>query len=437
MARAGAGLSRASVEELSSRLGEPSWALESRLEAWEAFERLPPPSVTHPERWRRTDLGGLDLGALALPDGTALPDPPQHLGPLLRDPEARAGLIVHMNGKEPLAELEAPASGRGVILCGLSEALKTHQDLVSEHLLGAFDRPPTHRFEALRAALWSGGTFLYVPSGVEVALPLLSHRWLGAAGIAAFPRTLLVAEEGSGVTLVELCTSVAAGRRGLISGDTEIVARPGARVRHAVVQEWGQPLWEVGSRIRAGIGRDASFSSLVATLGGGVAKSEIESRLLGPGASAEMLGVYFGSGAQHVELHTLQHHGARSTRSDLSYKGAVKDSARGLFSGLIRVEEGAQGTDAFQSNRNLILSEGARTESTPMLEIMANDLRCSHGSATSRLDEEQILYLMSRGIRRKRAAFMIVEGFFADILDRIPEGRLRAYLRARIAEKMI
>lgn len=431
------GLCRASVEELSARLGEPSWALESRLEAWEAFERLPPPSVTHPEQWRRTDLGGLDIGTLALPDGTALPDRPQHLGPLLRDSARRAGLIVHMNGKEPLAELEAPAAGQGVIFCGLSEALQKRPDLAREHLRAAFARPAAHRFEALHAALWSGGTFLYVPRGVEVTLPLLSHRWLGAAGVAAFPRTLLVAEEGSSVALVELCTSVAAGQRGLISGAAEIVIRPGARVRHAVVQEWGHPMWEVGSLIRAELDRDASLSSLVVALGGGLVRSDVESSLSGPGASAEMLGIYFGSGDQHVEFRTLQHHSAQSTKSDLSYKGAVKDSARGIFSGLIRVEEGAQKTDAFQSNRNLILSEGARTESMPMLEIMADDLRCTHGSATGRLDEEQILYLMSRGIRRKRAAFMIVEGFFADILDRIPQDRLRAYLRARIAEKMI
>jgi Fe-S cluster assembly protein SufD len=150
-----------------------------------------------------------------------------------------------------------------------------------------------------------------------------------------------------------------------------------------------------------------------------------------------MLGLYFGNGTQHVDFHTLQEHGAPHTTSDLLYKGAVKDTARAVFAGLIKVHPGAQKTNAFQSNRNLILSGGARSDSMPKLEILANDLRCTHGSATSRLNEEHIFYLMSRGLPRKQATFMIVEGFFADVFDRIPTERIRTYLQARIAEKMI
>jgi Fe-S cluster assembly protein SufD len=196
-------------------------------------------------------------------------------------------------------------------------------------------------------------------------------------------------------------------------------------------------MWDVGSLIRAHLDRDATLASLVVALGGGLGKVDVESQLLGPGASSEMLGLYFGTNGQHIDFHTLQEHRAPHTTSDLLYKGAVKDTARSVFAGLIRVHQGAQKTNAFQANRNLILSEGARSDSIPKLEIMANDLRCTHGSATSRLNEEHIFYLMSRGLPRRRAVFMIVEGFFTDVLDRVPLDRVRAYLGARIAEKMM
>ena len=195
-------------------------------------------------------------------------------------------------------------------------------------------------------------------------------------------------------------------------------------------------MWEVGSLTRAHLDRDASLASLVVSLGAGLVKVDVESQLRGPGATSEMLGLYFGTGTQHIDFHTLQEHRAPHTTSDLLYRGAVKDTARAVFAGLIRVDPGAQKTNAFQANRNLILSEGARSDSIPKLEILANDLRCTHGSATSRLNEEHIFYLMSRGLSRRQATFMIVEGFFADVFDRIPIDRLRTYLQARIAEKM-
>jgi Fe-S cluster assembly protein SufD len=314
--------------------------------------------------------------------------------------------------------------------------MRHHEALVKEHL---FSIAPSddHRFRALHAALWSSGTFLYAPKHVEVALPLITQTWLGTAGGAIFPHTLVIADEGSKVTLIEAHASAPAGPRTLASGVVELVLRPGAQVRYVSVQEWGPPMWEVGSLIRASLDRDATLASLVVALGGGLVKADVESQLRGPGASSEMLGLYFGTGSQHVDFHTMQEHHAPHTTSDLLYRGAVKDHARAVFAGLIRVHEGAQKTNAFQANRNLILSEGARSDSIPKLEIMANDLRCTHGSATSRLNEEHIFYLMSRGLPRRQATFMIVEGFFADLFDRLPMERVRAYLQARIAEKML
>jgi len=431
------GWTRTTVEGLSERLGEPAWARERRLAAWDAFERLPHPSVTYPEAWRRTDIGALDLGVFALPERRAGPSHPQYFGPIARDGGQRAGVITHLDGAAGVAELNEAALRQGVIFTDLAAAMREHPDLVRDHLLTEVARPDEHRFRALHAALWSGGTFLYVPKGVEVALPLVTQTWLGTDGGAIFPHTLVVADEGSKVTLVELWASVPSGPRTLASGVVELILRAGAQVRYAVVQEWGPPMWEVGSLIRAHLDRDATLASLVVSLGAGLVKVDVESQLRGPGATSEMLGLYFGTGAQHIDFHTLQEHRAPHTTSDLLYKGAVKDAARAVFSGLIRVDPGAQKTNAFQANRNLILSDRARSDSIPKLEIMANDLRCTHGSATSRLNEEHIFYLMSRGISRKKATFMIVEGFFADVFDRIPMDRVRAYLQARIAEKMI
>jgi len=188
--------------------------------------------------------------------------------------------------------------------------------------------------------------------------------------------------------------------------------------------------------VRAHVGRDAALHSLVVGLGGEVVKTDVESILAGPGASSEMLGLVFGDGRQHYDIHTLQDHAAPHTFSDLLYKTAVSDRAVSSFIGMIRVHPGAQKTNAFQSNRNLILSAGARAISDPKLEIMANDLRCTHGSATSRLNEEHLFYLMSRGLPRDEAVRMVVEGFFAELLDRVPLEPLRERLRGDIATRM-
>lgn len=420
----------------SRQMGEPDWVLDQRLAAWAAFQRLPHPAVTHAEEWRRTDVSDLDLTGIVLPGPREPASSPWHLGTIAREATERAGLIGHMDGWPAGASVENDLARAGVIFGDLAAAARQHPEVVREHLC-VIARPDEHRFRALHAALWTGGTFLHVPRGVEVARPLVTQTWLGTAGGAVFPHTLVVAEEHSKVTLVELFASIPTGPRALASRVVELILRQGAQVRYVAVQEWGQPTWEVGSLVRARLERDATLNGLVVSLGGGLVKVDVESHLVGPGASAEMLGLYFGTGRQHVDFHTLQAHHAPRTTSDLLFKGAVRDTARSVFAGLIRVEPGAQKTNAFQANRNLILSEGARADSIPKLEIMANDLRCTHGSAASRLNEEHIFYLMSRGLSRKQATFMIVEGFFADIFDRIPLERVRTYLQARAAEKMI
>jgi Fe-S cluster assembly protein SufD len=434
-------LSRGAVDTLSERFDEPSWMAARRRSAWESFERLPEPLVTQPEVWRRTDVRALDISALTVPaagprvarEGRMLT--PEHFRGIADDPANRAGLIRHTNGVPVGATLDPALASRGVIFTDLASAARSHADLVREHL-HSVAKVDEHRFRALQAAMRSAGTLLYVPAGVEVALPLMTVTSLEIPGGAIFPHTLVIAEPNSQVTLIEMQTSTPHGSRTLATATTELIARAGARVRYVSVQEWGAPMWEVGSLIRAHAERDATLHSLVVAMGGSLVKADIESRLLGVGATSEMLGVYFGDGTQHMDFNTLQEHRAPSTLSELLYKGAIKDTARTVFAGLIKVDPGAQKTNAFQSNRNLILSAGARSDSIPKLEIMANDLRCTHGSATSQLNEEHIFYLMSRGLSRHQATLMIVTGFFSDLFDRMPVEQVREYVQARVSEKM-
>jgi len=402
LTRAPVGLSREAVEGISERLNEPAWMRERRLEAWSLYEAMPLPD-SKAEAWRRTDISGLKLDDIA----------PQ------------------LNGHAPSREGKA---SDGVLFMGLAEAVREAPDLIREHL-HSLVRPDELKFRALAAAFRFHGTFLYVPPRVEVAVPLFGATRLDQAGTGLFPHTLVIADEGSKVTLIDRFASAAMERQTLVSGAAEIFVRDGAQVRYVAVQEWGSNVWDFGV-VRAHLGRDANLASLIVAFGGSLTKTDIESQLAGPGASSEMLGLYFGEGTQHFDFHTLQEHLAPHTMSDLLYKGAVKDRARSVFSGLIRVHPGAQKTNAFQVNRNLILNAGAKSDSIPNLEIMANDLRCTHGSATGRLNEEHLFYLMSRGLTRRQATQMVVDGFFAEVLDRVPLPDLAEQMQQEIARKI-
>jgi Fe-S cluster assembly protein SufD len=460
------GLDRDLVARRSEAAGEPGWLREQRLAAWEEFVRLPlPPDNT--EEWRRTDLRALDLAALrpldvpAPPSGTSprpqvpargdartsqKPKVPAGLPALVGDPSAAAGLRLVVDGATVQSRVSPDLAREGVVFTSLQEAARSHPDLVRRHL-GSIVRAGENKYRAFNAALWQGGTFLYVPDGVEVDLQLVTGTWLTGGEVAFLPRTLVVTGERSRVTLVELFGSSDASEpardaaapagavRTFADNAVELVPGRGAQIRYVNLEDWSRALWEVGI-VRAVVGRDATVNTLMIGFGAGLVKTNVESRLLGEGATSEMLGVLFGDGTQHFDYHTLQEHAAPNTTSDLLYKGALKDKARSVFAGLIRADYGAQKTNAFQLNRNLILSEGARADSMPKLEIMANDLRCTHGASTSRLNDEQIFYLMSRGLPRATAVRMMVDGFFGEIFDRIPVDTVRAWLSGAIERKM-
>jgi Fe-S cluster assembly protein SufD len=427
-------LSRALVEELSAASGEPAWLRERRLAAWEAFVRLPLPSADD-EEWRRTDISALDLDAFGvLPYSVQEGRPPAPLLALIADSDQAGGVRLVVNGTQVTSRLANELAQRGLIFSSLSDAVRSHPDLVRDYL-GTVVRDDENKFRAHHGALWSGGTFLYVPKGLEVDLQLVTGTWLDRDGAAFLPHTLVVAEERSRVTLVEVFGSAPGAGRALVNHVVELVPKAGAQIRYVNLQDWGRHLWEFGI-VRMVLERDATVNSLMVAFGAALVKTNVESRLVGEGSTSEMLGIAFGDGTQHFDYHTLQEHVAPSTTSDLLYKGVLKDKARSVFSGLIRADHGAQKTNAFQLNRNLILSEGARADSMPKLEIMANDLRCTHGASTSRLNEDQIFYLMSRALPRSVAVRMMVDGFLSEIFDRIPLEMVRRRLSETVERKM-
>jgi Fe-S cluster assembly protein SufD len=415
------------VEELGALHGEPGWLRARRREAFAAYERLPLPSRSE-EEWRRTDLRGLDLDAF---DAFERAD-----GPAPADPVDDVAGVLRQRGSEPgTVELDPEVAARGVLLMPLSRAAAEHPDLVRRHLFTEV-RPERDKLSALHAALFSGGSFLYVPDGVTVDRPLVSQFWSSDGGAAVLPHTLIVAGRGSSFNYLDELLSPDLDRPALTSGCAEVFAGEGASVGYVSLQRWGRHAWQFADqRVRAE--RDSTVRMVAIGLGGRFSKNRIEASLVGPGASAELKGLFFGTGQQFFDFHTLQQHDVGRTSSDLLFKGALRDEARSVYAGLIRIEPGATRSDAYQANRNLLLSRTARAHSIPMLEILNNDVRCTHGATVAPVDPEHLFYLESRGIPPGTAEQMIVHGFFGEVLDRIPVQQARDLVEQELEARIV
>ncbi|MBI2942540.1 MAG: Fe-S cluster assembly protein SufD [Chloroflexi bacterium] len=441
-----AGLTGEAVEQVGRLMDEPTWAAEARRAGWAAYERIPMPT-TAVEEWRRTDLRPLRLSAViphAAPEYTArtladLPVGIRDCFPLsLGEGEGCAGLVVHHNSGAVYAHLDPALAQKGVIFTDLPTALRAYPDLVRRYLFQSV-APDDDKFAALNAARWTTGTFLYVPRGVCVDTPFLATHWADIPRLGIFNRTLVVAEAGSEVTLIEQLGSPTPGSaegQGLHVGVAESDVQAGARLRHYHFQDWGGHVWGITTQ-RTRLHRDATANTLHVAFGGRLTRNNIQNLLAEPGATTEMLGILFGDGRQHFDHHTLQDHQAPHTTSDLLYKGALKGRARSVFAGLIRAQRDAQRTDAIQTNRNILLGGEARADSIPTLEIEANDLRCTHAATVAPVDPEQVFYLQARGLDEDEAKRLIVDGFFAPILDRVPLAGVRERLARTIARKAI
>ncbi|MGH2533002.1 MAG: Fe-S cluster assembly protein SufD [Thermomicrobiales bacterium] len=435
------GFSREAVEELSRRKNEPNWLREARLGAWDVYERLPMPARTD-EEWRRTDLRGLKLNRLA-PFANAGETPSPSLDGLLAAVEdggltnesERAGVVVQRDASTVFVETNADLAAQGIIFTDLDTAVREHEELVKQHFMTRAVPVEFGKFEALHAAFWQGGTFLYVPKNVTVELPFRSFVVGQEPGASIFAHTLVVLEENAEAFFVDAFNSPTRDRPSLSSAVVELILGDSAKLRYVQLQDWGRHVWHFMTE-RAVLGKEATLNSLHVTLGSKFTKNSIGSHLRGQDSLAEMLGIFFADGDQFFDHHTWQLHESPYATSDLEFKGALKDSARSVYSGLIKVSEGAQKTDAYQQNRNLVLSRQARADSIPNLEIGANDVRCTHGATISQVVPEHIFYLQTRGIPYTEAQKLIVEGFFRPVIDRIPVEEIQGFLESAIARKV-
>ena len=434
----GRGFGSDALEALSAHRGEPTWALEKRYKGWYHYQELDAPF------WRRTDVGKLkweELIPYAPPQAAV--EGLEALPPKLHDALAtygkRAGLLLQRDSAAVHLDLAEEMREQGVIWTDMHTAVRDHADLVARFFMEEAVPITTDKHTALHAAFWSGGTFLYVPKNVVVDLPFVSVLWQEMPQLALFPPTLLVAEEGSAVTLVSELLSMGCDLcpNSYVGGVTELHVGAGARVRFVNAQDLGRQVYDLRSQT-ALLERDGHLEWLTVALGGRVSRSTQHSVLRGPGAEAVVTGLYLPDGRQHLAFDTLQDHVAPGCTSDLLYQGALLGKSRSVYEGTIRAWPDAQKTSAYQSNRNLLLSKKARADSLPRLEIEANDLRCTHGATVSQVDDQQVFYLMSRGIPRDDAVRLIVEGFFQPSLDRLPESLegLRGRLVEAIAEKL-
>ena len=380
--------------------------------------------------WRFSRIAELDLDRYAPPTATATAPAgdsalPPEVEPVCAAIGEHAALVVVRDGRIVCSTLDDALQVKGVAVGELA-AFDDPDDVLAHH--GEVDG-----FGELNDAFAGDTVVVQVPKGVAVERPIVIAHWFGADGGSAFPRTIVRAGDASEVTVVECLASP--DIEGFVVPMVDVSVGEAANVRYLGVQQLGPRVWQIAHQTST-VQRDATLQAANVVLGGDYARVRTDSRLEGQGGTSKLLAVYFGDGNQMHDFRTLQDHVGPKTTSDLLFKGAVGGEARGVYSGLIRVRKGASGTNAFQTNRNLVLSEGAHADSVPNLEIEENDVKCSHASAVGPVEEEQRYYLESRGVPPTAADRLIVLGFFDDILERTPVPALRPFLRAAVTEKL-
>jgi Fe-S cluster assembly protein SufD len=412
---------------LATQKSAPAWWLERKRAAFTQFAALPMPARTN-EGWRFSNIGTLTLDGFALPADATLKSEISDL-----KFEAITSLTFANNTLTSRTALPAELAAKGVIVTTLAEAIVQHPDLLKAHFMAQPQKLGSEKFAALHTAFVTDGSFIYVPKGVEVPAPIVVTHVASGPGAAVFPHTLVVAEENSKVTVVDYFVSSDASAH-IACGANDLYAGHGAQLTYVAAQNWSPTTlsFQFNSTV---VRRDARVQSLNLHLGARQARHESLSQLQAPGAFSEMLALTVAMGSQEFDQRTLQIHQAPNTKSDLLYKNALRDTSRTIFSGLIIVDPDAQKTDAYQSNRNLMLSDDAEANSLPGLEIQANDVRCTHGATSSRIDPEQEFYLQSRGIAKAAADELLTFGFFEEVLNRLENDALHEALRELIKTK--
>jgi Fe-S cluster assembly protein SufD len=411
----------------------PDWFCEQQREAWKQFQALPSPTRKD-QLWRFSSVDLLDLkpftfgGTLADKDRDAILEQSRGLD------EVAARLIFAGDQLIERDVISEQLKKRGVIFQPLERAMVEHADLFRKHFMSQPAVLGSAKFAALHKALVSSGTFLFVPRGVEIELPIEIFHWLHGENASVFPHLLLVADELAKVTVIESFRSLDRQVPGFACGVNDLIAGPGAKITYVCAQTWGENVRALQMNTTT-VDHDASALSLNLHLGGEYSRFESLSRLIGEGGRSDLLAVSVADGDQEFDARTLQDHISPHTASDLLYKNALDDRARCTFGGLIRVEPHAHFTDAYQKVRNLLLSDDSEANSMPGLEILADNVRCTHGATSGQIDADELFYLRARGIPVKIAQRLLVTGFLNEVIQRLDQPAIAVHLHALIESK--
>lgn len=406
-----------------------------REAAWNLFKKLPMPN-TKDEPWRRTDLHLLKRESFRIPAEKAYLDYPEVpedlLQPLTGD--SHGGQVVMMPGGVQV-EIDEEIEAQGVVFTDLRTAEEEHPEILSK-IMGKVVSPEDGKFAAMTSALVQEGVLLYVPRGVHLDKPLHSLLWGPGKALSYFSHIMVYLEEDSSVTYVhEAASPTEQDGQIMHAGIVEIYVGPAANLRFVELQSWGEHVWNF-SHERVKVDRDGNLDWIFGAVGSHLTKNFSDLDLIGRGSTGRMSGFYFTDHDQHLDHDTQQNHLAPNTTSDLLFKGALLGESRSVWQGMIYVAPGASKTDGYQANRNLVLSNEARADSIPGLEIKTDDVRCTHGATVGKIDPEPVFYLQSRGIPKQEAERLVVEGFFDPIMQRIPFDGVRERFQKAIHQKM-
>ena len=426
-----AGFNQAGFNQLLERRIDPVWITQARKDAWAVFESMGWPNPRD-ENWMRSDLRGFKLDRYQPIDESETQSVQNAPVRLIQGVDV-GGSLRSENGVVTTESLDPKYAAQGVIFGSLSRCARDHAELVKKHLHSQIDIH-VDRFAALQAAMWTDGYFLYVPKNVVVDKPLHIHAAMGD-GKVDLTHVLVVLEEGAETTVLFESTSPNDDAGGFHCGGLEFVLNARSNLRFVGLQDWGCGTWHFAHK-RASVGQDANLQWTIAAMGARFAQVDQRVALVGPGASSHVNGVMFTRDKQHLTYNTIQQHSAPHCTSDFLYKAVLQDRSRTVWRGMIKVDVGADKTDGYQRNDNLLLSDNARADSIPGLEIKADDVRCTHGSTSGRVDEELIFYAQSRGFTRVEAVRLIVTGFFQQIFDRVTIESVREALGVAIARQV-
>ena len=411
----------------------PDWFREQQHEAWKKFESIPRPTRKD-QPWRFSNVDLLDLAPFKS-SGPLSEDDRKNILKYSTGLDQFAGRMIFAN--DQLVErtvLSEDLKKRGVIFQPLERAMVEHADLFRKYFMSTEAQLGSAKFAALHQALVSNGTFLFVPRGVEIEQPIEIFHWLRHDNMSIFPHLLLVTDELAKVTVIEHFRSCDRKAPGFACGVNDLIAGPGAKVTYVCAQEWSDKTIALQMNSTT-VDHDASAMSLNLNLGSRYSRFESLSRLIAEGGRSDLLAVGVATGEQEFDSRTLQDHVSPHTASDLLFKNALDDKARCTFGGLIRVEPHAHFTDAYQKVRNLLLSDDSEANSMPGLEILADNVRCTHGATSGQINEDEMFYLHSRGIPTKVAQRLIVSGFLNEVIQRLDQPSLAEHLQTLIDRK--